>query len=78
MEFLPLMLVNKPVKFESKAKHKYFFVIFFLKKKDRYLLYYKFTFNSKNSQIIYIVKSLRKRKRKARNPQINSKGSIIF
>jgi hypothetical protein len=74
MEFLPLMLVNKPVKFESKAKHKYFF----LKKKDRYLLYYKFTFHSKNSQIKYIVKSLRKRKRKARNPQINSKGSIIF
>jgi hypothetical protein len=42
------MLVNKLVKFESKAKHKYFFVIY-LEKKDRYVLYSRFTFHSKNS-----------------------------
>ena len=43
-----LMLVNKLVKFESKAKNKYFFVIF-LEKKDRYVLYSRFTFHNKNS-----------------------------
>jgi hypothetical protein len=42
------MLVNKLVKFESKAKNKYFFVIF-LEKKDRYVLYSRFTFHNKNS-----------------------------
>jgi hypothetical protein len=55
MVFLTLALVNKPVKFELKAKHIYILLFFYIKK-GRYVSHTRFAFHSKNSQIKYTVK----------------------
>jgi len=54
MIFLTLTPMNKSVKFELKK------TIFFLKKKDRHVLYIRFAFHSKNLRIKYTKKSIKK------------------
>jgi len=61
MVFLTLILVNKPVKFELKAKHTYFFIVIFLWKKDKYVSHTIFIFHNKNILIKYTVKSSEKK-----------------
>jgi hypothetical protein len=63
MVFLFLMLVNKPIKFKSKANHTYFFY----KKKDRYVLHTRFTFHIKFTNQIY--KEIIEEKKKSEKPK---------
>jgi hypothetical protein len=67
--------VNKSVKFGLKAKH-IFLLIFFTRKKNRYVSHIRFTFHSKSLQPKYTVKLTKKKG--VRDPQINKKRILDF